>query len=94
MVATDLLVPGDFHLIGIVLLLGVSEPGREGGVGGHIQPGCPGELIPLAAPLPLCHTGVQTTFQGIWRRDEETAELKGKHLVGTTVSLEISLQET
>lgn len=73
MVATDLLVPGDFHLIGIVLLLGVSEPGREGGVGGHIQPGCPGELIPLAAPLPLCHTGVQTTFQGIWRRDKETA---------------------
>lgn len=61
----DLLVSRDFHLVRIIFLFGMGEPGGQGRVGGHIEQGCPSELIPLTASLPLCHTGIQTTFQSI-----------------------------
>lgn len=43
----------------------MSEPGGQGGVGGHIELGCPGKLFPLSASLPLGHAGVQASFQSI-----------------------------
>ena len=79
MVATDLLVPRDFHLLRIVLLLGVSEPGGQRRVGRRIEQGCPGKLIPLSASLPLCHTGIQTAFKSIYGGEQGTASLLGKN---------------
>lgn len=90
--ATDLLVSRNFHLIRVVFLLGMSEPGGQGGVGGHVELGCPSKLLPLSASLPLRHAGVQASFQSICGMgneapfySQENTVSGGQHRVDTIV---------